>query len=61
MTLKFAIQTVLEITAVIAVIVGFVNENKIIAFEERMSDKIKTALAGSNSSDGRVKKHTLSK
>lgn len=51
MALKFVIQTILELAAVIAVIVGFVNEDKLIAFEERMSDKIKTALAGS--SDGR--------
>ena len=43
--------SILEITAVIAVIVGFVHEDKLIAFEERMSDKIKTALAGS--SDGK--------
>lgn len=61
MALKFVIQTVVELAAVIAVIVGFVHEDKLIAFEERMSDKIKTALAGSNSSDGRVKKHTLLK
>lgn len=45
--------SILEITAVIAVIVGFINEDKLIAFEERIADRIKTALAGSNSSDGR--------
>lgn len=55
MALKFAIQTILELAAVIAVIVGFINEDKLIAFEERIADKIKTALAGSNSSDGRSK------
>lgn len=54
MALKFAIQTVFEITAVIAVIYGFIREDKLIAFEERIADKIKTALAG-NSSDGRSK------
>lgn len=51
MALKFAIQTILELTAVIAVIVGFIREGKLIAFEEHISDKIKTALAGS--SDGK--------
>ena len=51
MALKFTIQTILEITAVIAVIVGFIREDKLIAVEERLRDKIKTALAGS--SDGR--------
>lgn len=45
--------SILEITAVIAVIVGFINEDKLIAFEERIADRIKTALAGSNSSDGK--------
>ena len=50
MALKFAIQTILELAAVIAVIVGFVHEDKLIAFEERLRDK-KTALAGS--SDGK--------
>ena len=53
MALKFAIQTILELAAVIAVIVGFIHEDKLIAFEERMRDKIKTALAGS--SDGKEK------
>lgn len=45
--------SILEIIAVIAVIVGFIHEGKLIAFEERIANKIKTALAGSNSSDGR--------
>ena len=55
MALKFTIQTILELAAVIAVIVGFIREDKLIAFEERIADKIKTALAG-NSSDGREKR-----
>lgn len=50
--------SILEITAVIAVIVGFIREGKLIAFEERLRDKIKTALAGSNSSDGKKNKTT---
>ena len=54
MALKFTIQTILELAAVIAVIYGFIHEDKLITFEERLRDKIKTALAG-NSSDGRSK------
>lgn len=45
--------SIIELAAVIAVIVGFIHEDKLIAFEERIADKIKIALAGSNSSDGR--------
>ena len=41
MTLKFAIQTVLELAAVIAVIVGFIHEDKLIAFEERLRERMK--------------------
>ena len=33
--------SILEITAVIAVIVGFVNEDKLIAFEERICEALK--------------------
>ena len=43
--------SMIELAAVIAVIVGFIHEDKLIAFEERLRDKIKTALAGS--SDGK--------
>lgn len=43
--------SIIELAAVIAVIYGFIHEDKLIAFEERMRDKIKTALAGS--SDGK--------
>ena len=32
--------SILEITAVIAVIVGFVNEDKVIAFEERLRERM---------------------
>lgn len=33
--------SILEITAVIAVIVGFINEAKLIAFEERLRERMK--------------------
>ena len=41
MALKFAIQTVVELAAVIAVIYGFIHEDKLIAFEERISNALK--------------------
>ena len=41
MALKFAIQTIFEITAVIAVIVGFIHEDKLIAFEEWICERMK--------------------
>lgn len=41
MALKFAIQTILELAAVIAVIVGFIREDKLIAFEERLRERMK--------------------
>lgn len=41
MALKFVIQTVVELAAVIAVIVGFINEDKLIAFEERICEALK--------------------
>ena len=41
MALKFTIQTILELAAVIAVIVGFVHEDRLIAFEERIFNTLK--------------------
>ena len=41
MALKFTIQTILELAAVIAVIVGFIREDKFIAFEERIFERMK--------------------
>lgn len=41
MALKFTIQTILELAAVIAVIVGFIREDKFIAFEERVCKTLK--------------------
>ncbi len=40
MTLKFAIMTVMEITFVIILLYGLWNENRLIAFEERMEDAV---------------------
>lgn len=41
MALKFVIQTVVELAAVIVVIVGFVHEDKFIALEERICEALK--------------------
>ena len=40
MALKFAIQTVFEITVVILIIYGFCREDKLIAFEDNIKAKI---------------------
>lgn len=41
MALKFAIQTIFEIAAVALIIYGFVKEDKLIAFEDRLKAKIR--------------------
>lgn len=40
MALKFAIQTAFEILVVVLIIYGFVKEDKLIAFEDRLKAKI---------------------
>lgn len=40
MALKFAIQTVFEIVAVVLIIYGFWHEDKLIAFEDDLKAKI---------------------
>lgn len=41
MILKFVIQTVFEIALVVLIIYGFCREDKLIAFEEKITSKIK--------------------
>ena len=41
MILKFAIQTVFEIVAVVLIIYGFIHEDKLIAFEDKIKSKVK--------------------
>lgn len=41
MILKFAIQTVFEIVAVVLIIYGFVKEDKLIVFEDSLKHRIK--------------------
>lgn len=40
MALKFAIQTVFEIALVVLIIYGFIREDKLVAFEDRLKAKI---------------------
>lgn len=42
MALKFAIQTVFEIAVVVLIIYGFIREDKLIAFEEKIKAGIKS-------------------
>lgn len=41
MILKFAIQTVFEILLVVGIIYGFIHEDKLIAFEDKVKASIK--------------------
>ena len=41
MALKFAIQTVFEIMLVVGIIYGFIKEDKLIAFEDKIKASIK--------------------
>ena len=41
MVLKFAIQTVFEIMLVAGIIYGFIHEDKLIAFEDKIKASIK--------------------
>ena len=41
MVLKFAIQTVFEILLVVGIIYGFVKEDKLVAFEDKIKASIK--------------------
>ena len=41
MILKFAIQTVFEILLVVGIIYGFIKEDKLIAFEDKIKARTK--------------------
>ena len=41
MILKFAIQTVFEILLVVGIIYGFIKEDKLITFEDKIAEKFK--------------------
>lgn len=53
MILKFAIQTVFEIVVVVLIIYGFIKEDKLIAFEDRVKAKIKAKRSGHNAVIGK--------
>ena len=53
MILKFAIQTVFEIAVVVLIVYGFVKEDKLIAFEDRVRAKIRAQRSGHNAVIGK--------
>lgn len=53
MILKFAIQTVLEIAVVVLIIYGFVKEDKLIAFEDRVRAKTRARRSGHDGVTGK--------
>lgn len=53
MALKFAIQTIFEIAVVVLIIYGFIHEDKLIAFEDRVRAKIKATRSGHNAVTGK--------
>ena len=53
MALKFAIQTVFEIAVAVLIIYGFIREDKLIAFEDRVRAKIRAKRSGHNAATGK--------
>lgn len=53
MILKFAIQTVFEIAVVVLIIYGFIREDKLIAFEDRVGAKIRARRSGHDGVTGK--------
>lgn len=51
MILKFAIQTVFEIAVVVLIIYGFIREDKLIAFEDKVKSSIKSKRSGRDELD----------
>ncbi len=49
MILKFAAQTVFEIAVVVLIIYGFIREDKLIAFE----DRVRAKRSGHNAATGK--------
>lgn len=50
---EFAIQTVFEIAVVVLIVYGFVKEDKLIAFEDRVRAKIRAKRSGHNAATGK--------
>lgn len=53
MALKFAIQTVFEIAVVVLIIYGFIREDKLIAFEDKVRAKIRARRSGHDGVTGK--------
>ena len=53
MILKFAIHTLFEIAVVVLIIYGFIREDKLIAFEDRVRAKIRAKRSGHNAVIGK--------
>lgn len=53
MILKFAIQTVFEIAVVVLIIYGFIHEDKLIAFEDKVRAKIRARRSGHDGVTGK--------
>lgn len=53
MILKFAAQTVFEIAVVVLIIYGFVKEDKLIAFEDKVRAKIRARRSGHDGVTGK--------
>ena len=53
MILKFVVQTVFEIALVVLIIYGFVKEDKLIAFEDRVRAKIRARRSGHDGVTGK--------
>lgn len=53
MILKFAIQTVFEIVVAVLIIYGFIHEDKLIAFEDRVRAKIRARRSGHDGVTGK--------
>lgn len=51
MALKFAIQTIFEIAVVALIIYGFICEDKLIAFEDKVKSSIKSKRSGRDELD----------
>ena len=46
MALKFALQTVFELAVAVLIIYGFIREDKLIAFEDKVKSSIKSERSG---------------
>lgn len=51
MALRFAIQTVFEIAVAVLIIYGFIREDKLIAFEDKVKSSIKSKRSGRDELD----------